>query len=174
VTAAAAERRPPVLGLNHIALHVRDVAEAVQFWLDVVGAQPYWFGGPPGPGQTRKLFSVELGGVVLAFFAQPGLAGWDLEFPHYAFTVSTSQMLDLKERLEAHGVKMHSIWTRHEVEGLVYFRDPSGNLFEFFCPDFEHAKDRQVTALDANYGGAFRPPVNELRYEWTAGRGSES
>lgn len=156
-----------VQGLNHIALHVRDVDEAVAFWRDVLGAAPHWFGGPPKDGEAKRLFSVGVGGVVLAFFEQPGLTGWDLEFPHYAFTVGSASLLRLQDRLEAYGVKTHRIWTRHEREGLLYFRDPSGNLFEFFCPEFELARDRHVTALDANYGGDFRPPFDSLTYQWS-------
>jgi catechol 2,3-dioxygenase-like lactoylglutathione lyase family enzyme len=44
----------------------------------------------------------------------------------------------LKQRLEAFGIPTHEPWTRTgSTCALMYFRDPSGNQFEMFCPDGE-------------------------------------
>ena len=37
-----------------------------------------------------------------------------------------------KACLERAGVPTHAIWTRNRVEALMYFRAPSGNLFELY------------------------------------------
>jgi hypothetical protein len=40
-----------------------------------------------------------------------------------------------KACLERAGVPTHAIWTRNRVEALMYFRAPSGNLFELYCKE---------------------------------------
>ena len=159
---ASAAAKPLTFGLNHIALHVRSVPEAVRFWTTVLGAKVHSFDETRDPTAGRQ-FAVNLGGVALAFFEQPGLAGWETEFPHYAFTVTTESMLAAKASLDAAGVITHAIWTRHKDEALMYFRDPSGNLFELYCPHFDGA-DQLPLAMSA--GGDYRPPIADLRYDW--------
>jgi catechol 2,3-dioxygenase-like lactoylglutathione lyase family enzyme len=158
----SAPAAPLTFGLNHIALHVRSVSEAVRFWTTVLGARVYSFDETRDPTAGRQ-FAVDLGGVPLAFFEKPGLAGWETEFPHYAFTVTTESMLAAKARLDAAGVITHAIWTRHKDEALMYFRDPSGNLFELYCPHFDGADQLPVAE---NAGGDFTPPIAGLRYDW--------
>lgn len=145
-----------ILGLNHIALHVRNVDEATAFWMNLFDAVPYR-DFPP-----KRLFHVRVAGVVLAFFEQPGLIGRDVEFPHYAFTLSSEGIRVMKQRLEAAGVKTHPLWTRNQKEALMYFRDPSGNLFEFYCPEYDRVEDLKLGGSK----GSFQPPINDLMYEW--------
>jgi catechol 2,3-dioxygenase-like lactoylglutathione lyase family enzyme len=148
-----------ILGLNHVSLHVRNVDEAVKFWMDLFEATPH----NQRPG--RQLFHVKLSGTVLAFFELKGVIGRDVEFPHYAFTTSCEGMRVLKQRLEEAGVKTHPFWTRNQSEALMYFRDPSGNLFELYCPQYDRPEDTQV-GLGKASGSTFRPPIGDLNYEW--------
>lgn len=147
-----------ILGLNHISVHVRDVDEACAFWMDLFEAEPY----RDFPG--KRLFHVQISGVVLAFFEQPGVIGSKVEFPHYAFTASAAGMRVLKQRLEDAGVKTHPLWTRNKIEALMYFRDPSGNLFELYCPDYDRVDELRLAS--EKEGGDFRPPLDDLMYDW--------
>jgi hypothetical protein len=54
-------------------------------------------------------------------------------------------------------------WTRDGIKGLLYFRDPSGNLFEMYCPKLKEAASfvrgtKQGGSYEINFGG--------LNYEW--------
>ncbi len=147
-----------ILGLNHISVHVRDVDEATAFWMDLFEAKPY----RDFPG--KRLFHVEISGVVLAFFEQSGVIGSKVEFPHYAFTASSEGMRVLKKRLDDAGVKTHPFWTRNRMEALMYFRDPSGNLFELYCPDYDRPDELRLSTDKP--GGDFMPAIEDMAYEW--------
>jgi catechol 2,3-dioxygenase-like lactoylglutathione lyase family enzyme len=73
-------------------------------------------------------------GIVMGL--QPGGATpAGAEYPHYAFTVAPEDFMGIKQRLEAFGVPTHDPWGRqNRTHALMYFRDPSGNEFELFCP----------------------------------------
>lgn len=119
---------PTVSGFSHISLPVRDIAEAVRFWTTIFRAEPVRNNHPD------RFAEVRAGGMVIGL--SKAAAGWtaaNAEFPHYAFFVQPDQIKPLKHRLESFGVPTHSIWTRNRKEALMYFRDPSGNLFELYC-----------------------------------------
>jgi catechol 2,3-dioxygenase-like lactoylglutathione lyase family enzyme len=147
-----------IIGLNHISVHVRDVNEATAFWMDLFEANPY----RDFPG--KRLFHVEISGVVLAFFDHPGVIGSKVEFPHYAFSASPEGMRVLKKRLDDAGVKTHPLWTRNKSEALMYFRDPSGNLFELYCAQYDRPEELKIGL--GKDGGDFRPPIDDLNYDW--------
>lgn len=143
-----------IIGLNHISLHVRSLEEAQRFWVGIFD------------GKTRavgKRVHVVIAGVTLAFFEAPGLTGWEHEYPHYAFTVSPDGIRGISSRLQEAGVKTHPLWTRKHREALMYFRDPSGNLFELYCPNYDKEEDLVVAA---GRGGDFVPPIRDLKYDW--------
>lgn len=154
---ATGYRQGWITGINHLALHVRDVDEAMRFWTGLFGGEPTRV----RPG--KQTFHVRLPGVVLAFFEQEGLVGWEREFPHYAFTVTPEGMRGIKRLLDAAGVVTHRPWTRNSKEALMYFRDPTGNLFELYCPDYDKVSE---LALAQSNGGDYRPPLAALRYDW--------
>lgn len=154
----AGSARDWITGLNHIALPVRDLDQAARFWTGLFEAEPF---GRVDP--NRPLFHFRLPGVVLALFERPGTVSWETEYPHYAFTVTAEGMRGLKARLDEAGVKTHALWTRNRQEALMYFRDPTGNLFELYCPDYDRP---QELALFHSRGGDYRPPVGDLFYDW--------
>ena len=162
MTAATLNRSDSALdwitGFNHIALPVRDLAQATRFWTGLFAAEPF---GRVDP--NRPMFHFRLPGLVLALFERPGTIDWQKEYPHYAFTVTAEGMRGLQSRLEAAGVKTHALWTRNRIEALMYFRDPSGNLFELYCPEYDRPAELE---LFHGRGGSFRPPVDDLRYDW--------
>lgn len=148
-----------ILGLNHVSIFVRDVDEATKFWIDLFEAEPY----RDFPG--KQLFHVKLSGVVLAFFQERGaLVDSSYEYPHTAFTASPEGMRAMKQRLDEAGVKTHPLWTRNRCEALLYFRDPSGNLFELYCPEYGRVGELRIGL--GKTGGDFRPPIEDLMYDW--------
>jgi catechol 2,3-dioxygenase-like lactoylglutathione lyase family enzyme len=149
-----------ITGLAHISVHVRDVDEATAFWMDLFDAEP--FRDRPG----RQLFHVILSGVVLAFFEQPGVIDTTVAYPHYAFTATPEGMRVLSKRLEDAGVRTHPFWTRDRITALMYFRDPSGNLFELYCPKYDRPDELRM-ATDRN--GDYEPPIGDLMYDWPQG-----
>lgn len=126
------ERRAPIKvrtrRLSHLGLPVRDVQTSCVFYRDVLGGEP--MAAPENRARFRfGTFFVEVA---------PKAGGWTqpgAEYPHYGFTVEPDDYLPLIQRLRACGVPTHDPWTRHDdAETLMYFRDPSGNQFEMYCP----------------------------------------
>src|SRR4051794_2037802 len=136
-TEISAEQHPGLArsSLSHISIPVRDRAEAVRFFVGLLGAEITL--------ENPSFTEVRVASTIIGLSQQKG--GWtapDAEFPHYAFEVPPEDFRPIKSRLDASGVKTHPIWTRHGVETLMYFRDPSGNLFELYCTEgFQDAND---------------------------------
>lgn len=136
---------------------MRDRAEAVRWFAKALGGEVCL--------DNPTFTEVRVAGTVFGLSEQPG--GWtspDAEFPHYAFEVAGQDLDALKARLEANGVKTHPIWTRHGVEALMYFRDPSGNLFELYCT--QGYPGAATAPRPPGWGGDFRPPIADLSYDW--------
>ena len=143
-------------GLNHLSIPVRDRAEAVRFFTEVLGAEL----ALANPSFTE----VRLAGTIIGLSEQKG--GWtapNAEFPHYAFSVEGQDMQPMKDRLESYGIPTHAIWTRHGVEALMYFRDPSGNLFELYCT--EGYPEAGTAPRPASWGGDFSIDFPALSYD---------
>jgi catechol 2,3-dioxygenase-like lactoylglutathione lyase family enzyme len=115
-------------GLSHISIPAKNLAQSKQFFVDVLGGNLT----VDGPALARVQFGNF--GIVLAPQAG-GATPADAEYPHYAFTVAPEDFMGIKQRLEAFGVPTHDPWGRQSrPHALMYFRDPSGNQFELFCP----------------------------------------
>ncbi|HEX4114091.1 MAG TPA: VOC family protein [Stellaceae bacterium] len=119
---------PPKTGLtfSHVSVPCRDIAAGKRFYTAVLG------------GTVRvdtpdfvalRVFDTEIGiGSVGTTFV-----GHDSEYPHFAFFAGPGEMLRMKAWLTRCGIPTSNFWTRHGVEALMFFRDPSGNLIELFC-----------------------------------------
>src|SRR5262245_46033605 len=126
VSQSATREQPRPSGFAHVSVPVRDREEAKRFFMNVLGGELKL--------DIPTFCEVVVGSMIFGFSEQKG--GWtapDAEFPHYAFYVDPDDFVPLKERLKANGVPTHPIWSRGGVEALMYFRDPSGNLFELYC-----------------------------------------
>ncbi|HEX6510679.1 MAG TPA: VOC family protein, partial [Chloroflexota bacterium] len=151
-------KRPTVSGFSHISTPVRDVEETVRFWTAIFGAEPVL------NAHRDRFAEVRLGGVIIGMSKQPaGWTGRTAEFPHYAFFVQPDDFVPLKERLEAYGVRTHAIWTRNRIEALMYFRDPSGNLFELYCK--QGFKDVMTIPQGSGAGGDYEVDLEALNYD---------
>jgi hypothetical protein len=65
--------------------------------------------------------------------------------------------------LRRNGVVTTEPWTRDGVKGLLYFRDPAGNLFEMYC---RQIKDAASFARGAKQGGNYTIDLAALEYRW--------
>lgn len=149
-------REPVPAGFNHLSIPVKDVKQSLRFFMEVLGAE--WV-------MEQEMFAeVRCGGMVIGLSKQPG--GWtgpEAEFPHYGLLAEADDLWPLKERLEAHGVPTHDIWTRNGYTGLMYFRDPSGNLFELYCP---RVRNEDAPRLIHQGKTGFTPPLAALNHDW--------
>jgi len=149
-------KQPGPAALHHVSIPVKDMVQAQRFFINVLGAELYL--------DTPGFSEVKCGGMIIGLSPQSG--GWtapDAEFPHYAFRVEAEDLWGLKARMEEHGVVTHPIWTRNGYTGLMYFRDPSGNLFELYCP---RVKDEDQAKLARRGENGFEPPIASLGYDW--------
>lgn len=150
--------QPQFSGFSHVSVPVRDLQEAKRFYTQVLGGELVF----DRPG----FLEIKIGGIILGFSRQDG--GWTApraEFPHYAFFISGDQFLPMKERLEKNGVPTTRIWTRDGLRALMYFRDPSGNLFEIYCPEGFRDADKLPRGIRA--GGDYDIDFGALNYQWT-------
>ena len=154
-----ADSNRPKLGLlNHASIPVRNLKEAKRFYTEVLGGEVILESNP-------KFAEVCVGGAVFGLSEQEG--GWtapNAEFPHYAFTMTGEDFYAFIEHLKACGVRTHHPWTRHGVEALMYFRDPSGNLLELYCE--RGAKDADKLPRLVKAGGNLVIDFAALNYEW--------
>lgn len=128
------ERRPHFSRLNHVSLAVRDVEVSKRFYIDVLGGRLIH--------DTPNFAEVLVAGTVVGMSDRRGRPqDSDAEYPHIGFEIESEHFLPMKRWLDDHGVKTHQPWSRSHVEGLMYFKDPSGNLIEIYCPRFEGAKE---------------------------------
>ena len=148
---------PKFSGFSHMSIPVRDNKEALRFFTEVLGAELVF---------DREGFAeVEICGIIVGFSPQKeGWTGFQSEFPHYAFFIEGDQFIPMKERLESYGVPTTQIWTRDGIRTLMYFRDPSGNLFEIYCP--KGFKDAHKVPRGANAGGDYKINFGALNYDW--------
>ncbi|HLH76881.1 MAG TPA: VOC family protein [Candidatus Binataceae bacterium] len=150
---------PKVGGFSHLSLPCRDLSEAKEFFTEVLGAEVIL------ERRDSPFVEVVLGGVIIGLSQQPG--GWtaaEAEFPHYAFYIDAANLLPLKERLESFAIPTHPPYTRNRKEALMYFRDPSGNLLEFYCS--EGFKGVENLPIARAVGGTYTVDFKALNYTY--------
>jgi catechol 2,3-dioxygenase-like lactoylglutathione lyase family enzyme len=153
---AADDMPPPARprGFNHITLAVRNLLEMERFQTIVFN------GRVTQPGPVHLTVNID-GAAIGSHDATEGWTPSDAEYPHFTLGVSPENLLPLKQRLESFGVVTHDIATHDGVDAWMYFRDPSGNLYELNCPEgFQGTTQRTPSA-----GGTFVVDVRKLCYE---------
>ena len=147
---------PVPAGFNHLSIPVKDVEQSKRFFMEVLGAECIM--------EIEGFAEVRCGGMVIGLSKQSdGWTAHDAEFPHYGLLVDADDMWPLKERIESQGVPTHPIWTRNGYTGLMYFRDPSGNLFELYCP---RVRDEDAPKMLHQGKTGFKPPLASLSHNW--------
>jgi catechol 2,3-dioxygenase-like lactoylglutathione lyase family enzyme len=118
--------------LDHLALHVSDLAAAERFYVGVLGMHLV--------ERLGEMTLVECGESRIGLVRRPDLAPRDpgvIEDPlsraHHAFLVSEEQFGTARETLQAAGAPVHGpvSWGDHRC---LYFLDPDGNLLEIVTP----------------------------------------
>jgi catechol 2,3-dioxygenase-like lactoylglutathione lyase family enzyme len=115
-----------VEGIDHVALSVRDVERAAQWYMDVLGFkrlhEGMWDGIPIFIGK---------GTTALALFpAKPGAtpASNEIRMLHLAMRANRRNFLAAQEELRRRGIKFE--FQDHEISHSIYFRDPDGHRLE--------------------------------------------
>ncbi|MFS2325856.1 VOC family protein [Brucella sp. H1_1004] len=121
------------------ALYVRDVAEAIAFYRDIIGLEPV------GKVSERNAFFRCGDGILLLFKAEetlkPPLPG-SLPVPphgaagpgHICFAATHHEIDDWRSYLEKHNIAVEADFEWPNGARSIYFRDPSGNSLEFAEP----------------------------------------
>ncbi len=153
---SSTKKMPHVSGFSHVSIPCRDVEEAIRFFTEVLGAEFLFHSG--------GFAEVRIGGISFGFSKlNGGWTGHSAEYPHYAFFIEAEDLLPMKERLESYRVPTNQLWSRDGVKVVMYFRDPSGNLFELYCgKDFKDA----ATVARAGADGNYMFDLGALNYDW--------
>ncbi|PWL19315.1 glyoxalase/bleomycin resistance/extradiol dioxygenase family protein [Falsochrobactrum shanghaiense] len=121
------------------ALYVRDVAQAIAFYRDVMGLEPV------GKVSGRNAFFRCGEGILLLFKAEETLkapAPGSLPVPphgtsgpgHVCFAAERDEIDSWVGHLEKHGVAIESDFEWPNGARSIYFRDPFGNSLEIAEP----------------------------------------
>jgi catechol 2,3-dioxygenase-like lactoylglutathione lyase family enzyme len=142
--------RPRIGMLDHVTIPVRDLAQAREFYCEVLGAAYAMtvddetfrrFGRPPAPngGEGAHHVSVYLGCStrVDLFLQSSGQPAATSGHPHYAFRVPARHLLKWKALLESRGVPTDGpLQLGPPGQASLYFNDPFGNHLELECMGF--------------------------------------
>jgi catechol 2,3-dioxygenase-like lactoylglutathione lyase family enzyme len=114
-------------GIDHVALSVRDVEKAAQWYIDVLGFERKFhgqWGGVPafiGKGTTAlALFPVRS----KTNSREPA----DIRILHLAMRANRKNFVAAQEELKQRGIKFE--FQDHEISHSIYFRDPDGHQLE--------------------------------------------
>jgi catechol 2,3-dioxygenase-like lactoylglutathione lyase family enzyme len=141
-------------------LYCREFEQAKRFFTRVLGCELIH---EVKDGATA-FAEVRVAGTIIGFTDRPGTTtGRGAEYPHYAFFVDPEDFLPMVSWLRVNGVKTTEPWTRDGVKGLLYFRDPSGNLFEAYCPKLPEAAS---FVRGTKQGGSYTIDFAGLHYQW--------
>jgi catechol 2,3-dioxygenase-like lactoylglutathione lyase family enzyme len=110
-----------VSGINHIVLHVRDLARAKKFYTELLGFDVY--------RENAWQVFMHCGNQGVALFEAQGntplTAGNDLN--HLALDITTGTYETVKTELEQNGVKVSG---RPGDDHCIYFHDPDGHRLQ--------------------------------------------
>ncbi len=123
-------------GIDHVAMSVRDVEAAANWYIDVLGFERryegMWDGIPVfiGKGTTSiALFPVR-SKEETATSAHSGV-----QLLHLAFRATRKSFLAAQEELKQRGI--HFEFQDHEISNSIYFSDPDGHKLEITTYDLD-------------------------------------
>ncbi len=148
--------RPRFMAFAHASLFCRDLEQAKAFFTQLIGGELIH--------AIDGFAEVRVAGIILGLTNRPGRpTGRDAEYPHYAFFIEAEDFLPMVAWLHQNGVRTSEPWTRDGIKGLLYFRDPTGNLFEMYCPKLKEAAS---FVRGAKQGGSYSIDFAGLNYVW--------
>jgi catechol 2,3-dioxygenase-like lactoylglutathione lyase family enzyme len=154
---APTTQKPCFTGFSHMSVPCRDLEQAKRFFVQVMGGDLIL--------DNDGFAEVRVAGAIVGLAPREG--GWtgrEAEYPHYGFNADAENFLPMVEWLERNGVKTPGPWTRDGKKGLMYFRDPSGNLFEIYCG--KDLKEAATLPRGAKQGGGYETNFAGLFYDW--------
>jgi catechol 2,3-dioxygenase-like lactoylglutathione lyase family enzyme len=151
--------RPRLASFAHLSVPVRDIEQSKRFFIEVMGGQPITTSDP------GTFTEVRVAGAIVGLSTRSGTwTGRNSEYPHYAFYAEAENFLPMIDWLRAKGVVTPGPWTRDGKKGLMYFRDPSGNMLEIYCgKDFSAA---EAFPRGVKQGGRYVTDYAGLFYDW--------
>ena len=156
LSAGAHMAKPHLSAFAHASLFCADLEQAKRFFTQVLGGELIH--------DVDGFTEVRVAGIIIGLTVRPGrTTARNAEFPHYAFFAETEDFLPMVAWLRQNGVVTTEPWTRDGVKGLLYFRDPAGNLFEMYC---RQIKDAASFARGAKQGGNYTIDLAALEYRW--------
>jgi catechol 2,3-dioxygenase-like lactoylglutathione lyase family enzyme len=148
--------RPRFMAFAHASIFCRDLEQAKRFFTTVIGGELIH--------DVDGFAEVKVAGIIIGLTVRPGRpTGRNAEYPHYAFFVEPEDFLPMVAWLRQNGVTTSEPWTRDGIKGLLYFRDPAGNLFEMYCPKLKEAAS---FVRGAKQGGSYAIDFAGLNYQW--------
>lgn len=152
----APQAAPRCSAFAHASLYCHDLGQAKRFFTKVLGGELIH--------DVDGFSEVRVAGMIIGITVRPGTTtARDAEYPHYAFFVESEDFLPAVSWLRQNGVATSEPWTRDGVKGLLYFRDPSGNLFELYC---KKSKDAASFVRGVRQGGSYSIDFAALNYLW--------
>ena len=138
----AAQARPPILGVSHIAVYTSNAAAAEHFYVQQIGLKKA--PDPENPQGTRYYVNQEQFVEVLPL---PAGAGND-RLDHLGYM--TASAAQLRAYLAAKGVAVPDK-VEHASDGSFWFdvKDPEGNTVQFVQPPARLLDDKSTAALYA-------------------------
>ena len=120
---SAETKRPPMLGIRHVALYVADLAAAERFWVDVMGYQVEWRPDPDNVYLRGARDNLAL--------HRKDVAG-DGRLDHIGIAVAAPGDVDgWAAHLEANGVPLKTAPRTHrDGSRSLYFNGPEGLIVQ--------------------------------------------
>jgi catechol 2,3-dioxygenase-like lactoylglutathione lyase family enzyme len=147
---------PRFAAFAHASIFCSDLEQAKRFFTSVIGGELIH--------DVDGFAEVRVAGIIIGMTVRPGQpTGPNAEYPHYAFFVEPEDFSPMVAWLRQQGVKTSEPWTRDGIKGLLYFRDPTGNLFEMYCPKLKEAVS---FVRGAKQGGTYTIDFAGLNYDW--------
>ena len=148
--------KPRFNAFAHASLPCGDLEQAKRFFTAVIGGELIH--------DVDGFAAVRVAGIVIGLTERPGRpTGPNAEYPHYAFFIEPEDFLPMVAWLRQNGVTTSEPWSRDGIKGLLYFRDPAGNLFEMYCPKLKEAAS---FARGEKQGGSYAIDFAGLSYQW--------
>ena len=125
------------VGLNHVSVVARDLAESIRFYVDVLGLEPI-----ATPDFGFPVQWLRAGDLQVHLFEQP-----DEPPAHAHLALEVDDIVAVYERAHSLGILDattfgYAIAELPGGEAQLYVRDPAGNLVELDHPDGAAAQER--------------------------------
>ncbi len=136
----AAQTRPPILGISHMAVYTSDPAKAERFYVQQIGLKKG--ADPERADGVRYWVNEEQFIEVLPLPADAGVNRLD----HLAYITASAE--NLRAYLGAHGVTVPDA-VQHGSDGSMWFevQDPEGNKVQFVQPPAKALGTKDIARL---------------------------